>query len=311
MKVSAAGRTAITAREGRRLVAYRDSQGVLTIGVGHTGRMAPPPVTAGMTITEAQCDAFLEADLGPVETALNAILKRPVTQNQFDALASFLFNVGTGWAIKASIFTKINAGDIAGAAAAFDLFHVPPEIIGRRNGEKAQFLKPDAAAPPVPTLPPIKPSPAPAGSSPASDSGSKPATTESKPMSAATAGLDLGGVNIIAGLTNTVQNIISSITSSVKVVKAPNNSITVAPTTSSSGIVGSVFSSIGDAETAVAELQEIVSDAQGGRWSEEPSDVVHFLKTVFAILAKFGINIPVVSMLVSALPDLDPVAKAA
>lgn len=53
MKTSAAGRALIVAREGRRLSAYRDSVGVWTIGVGHTGRMAPPPVTPGMKISDA------------------------------------------------------------------------------------------------------------------------------------------------------------------------------------------------------------------------------------------------------------------
>jgi lysozyme len=149
MKTSAAGRAILTVREGYRLSAYRDSEGIVTIGVGHTGRMSRPPVTMGMTITAQQCDEFLITDLLPVETALNKAIKVPVTQTEFDAMASWLFNVGAGDAKSSTIIRKLNLGDIKGAAAGFDLYHKPPEIIGRRNSEKAQFLKPDAASPTV------------------------------------------------------------------------------------------------------------------------------------------------------------------
>lgn len=147
MKVSAAGRAAITLREGKRNAAYLDTEGVPTIGVGHTGRMAPPLVHLGETITDAQIDAYLEADLAPVEKALNAALDVPVSQNEFDALASLFFNVGTGYAKKTDVIIKnLNLGNVAAAAAGFDQFHIPASIISRRNGEKAQFLEPDAVA---------------------------------------------------------------------------------------------------------------------------------------------------------------------
>lgn len=147
MKTSDAGRAKIEAREGRRLLAYKDTKGVLTIGVGHTGRMSPPKVTPGMTITAAQCDAMLAADLAPVEAAINKALKVPVSQNEFDALVSLYFNVGDGYVATSTIIKKLNLGDVAGAAAAFDLYHKPPEIIERRNSEKVQFLTPDPARP--------------------------------------------------------------------------------------------------------------------------------------------------------------------
>ncbi len=149
MKTSATGRALIEQREGRKLRAYRDSVGVLTIGVGHTGRMAAPKVTAGMIITSEECDAFLAADLAPVEGAIAKALKVPATQNEFDAMASLWFNAGIGYVKMSAIVRRLNLGDVAGAATGFDAYHKPAAIIGRRNGEKAQFLERDAAAAPV------------------------------------------------------------------------------------------------------------------------------------------------------------------
>ncbi len=143
MKVSAPGRALIEQREGKKLRAYRDSVGVLTIGVGHTGRMAGPPVTAGMTITEAECDAFLAADLAPVEAVLGAKVKVPVSQNETDAMASLGFNIGTGGLAKSTMVKRLNLGDVPGAADAFLMWAKPAELIGRRRAERLQFLQAD------------------------------------------------------------------------------------------------------------------------------------------------------------------------
>ena len=92
--VSSAGRAALMAREGCRLAAYRDSTGVPTIGVGHTGRASPPAVAMGMEITQAQAEAFLAADLAPFEDAVAGAVPATLTQNQFDACVSLAFNIG-------------------------------------------------------------------------------------------------------------------------------------------------------------------------------------------------------------------------
>lgn len=144
MRTSAAGRALIEAREGRRLTAYRDSQGVLTIGVGHTGRMTPPVLTPGMTVSEAQCDAMLAADLTPVEDAINAAVRVPLSQNEFDALASLGFNIGVPALRRSRVIARINRGDFAAAADAFLLWSKPPELKPRRRAERAQFQTPDA-----------------------------------------------------------------------------------------------------------------------------------------------------------------------
>ena len=172
MRVSPAGRAAIRQREGCRLTAYRDSRGIPTIGVGHVD-MTPPVTTMGMRITLAQADAYLAADLAPVEAAIASAVKVPLSQNQCDALASLAFNIGVGGFKRSTVVARLNREDYAGTADAFMLWAKPAVLIGRRRAEKAQFLTPDAPLAPVletkvvaaPAAPPpaaVEPKPAPA-----------------------------------------------------------------------------------------------------------------------------------------------------
>lgn len=89
MKISQKGIDLIKRFEGCKLYAYRDSVGVPSIGFGHT-----KGVKMGMSITQSQAESFLKDDLKPCEQALNRIGVN-FTQNQFDALCSWIFNLGT------------------------------------------------------------------------------------------------------------------------------------------------------------------------------------------------------------------------
>lgn len=114
MKTSDNGRAFIEAFEGLFLHAYNDGTGVITIGYGHTNLAGVPPrVYVGQTITEAQADAILAADLAAVEKDVERFIKVRMTQAQSDALVSFHFN--TGSLGKSSIDDKINAGNLDGA----------------------------------------------------------------------------------------------------------------------------------------------------------------------------------------------------
>ncbi len=151
MKTSAMGVQAIAQREGRLLHAYRDTRGILTIGVGHTSAAGPPGVAPGMVITAAECDDILSRDLAKFEDAVNAALKTPLgqnklSQNAFDACVSLAFNIGGPGFIGSSVARDINDDDMQGAADAFLMWEHPPELKGRREGERAQFLRPDSAA---------------------------------------------------------------------------------------------------------------------------------------------------------------------
>lgn len=142
MKISQQGLQKIIQREGVFLHAYRDSVGVWTIGTGHTTAAGPPKVTPGMLITKEQNDSILMKDLGPIEQQAAEYIKVPVSQNQYDAIISIVFNVGPKfW--KGTSIRKLNQGDYKGAAEAIMLWNKPLEIIGRRRSEQQQFLTPD------------------------------------------------------------------------------------------------------------------------------------------------------------------------
>ena len=87
--------------EGHRLTAYQDQAGVWTIGYGHTG----PEVVKGLTITMARATQLLKKDIAWAEKAVSDLVKVPLTDNQFGALVSFVFNVG-GAAFKSSTLLK-------------------------------------------------------------------------------------------------------------------------------------------------------------------------------------------------------------
>lgn len=143
MKTSSNGIRFIESKEGCKLVAYRDVVGIWTIGVGHTG----PDVTPGKRITQAEADAILAADLGKFERTINAEVKVPLTQNQFDALVSLAFNIGSGAFGKSTLLKKLNAKDYAGAATAFLSWNravgrVVAGLVARREAEMKLFERP-------------------------------------------------------------------------------------------------------------------------------------------------------------------------
>lgn len=90
MKTSKAGIELIKRHEGLRLAAYLCPAGVPTIGYGHT-----KGVRFGQVITEAEAEQFLIEDLKTSEQEIDSH-NLQLNQNQFDALVSFVFNVGAG-----------------------------------------------------------------------------------------------------------------------------------------------------------------------------------------------------------------------
>lgn len=134
MNTSDQGLALLKEREGCRLTAYLDSVRVPTIGVGHT-----TGVQMGMTITEAEAMDLLREDLRWAEAALDLNVHVPLNQHQFDALVSFVFNVGQGAFTSSTLLRLLNVGDYGGAAAQLDRWHIPPEITSRRNAEREQF----------------------------------------------------------------------------------------------------------------------------------------------------------------------------
>lgn len=99
MKLSEKGLDLLKSYESLRLTAYRDSGGVLTIGWGHT-----QGVKEGDTCTLAEATQFLLDDVAEAEKAINK-QNLNLNQNQYDALVSFVFNVGAD-AFKKSTLLK-------------------------------------------------------------------------------------------------------------------------------------------------------------------------------------------------------------
>ncbi|WP_026473952.1 lysozyme [Alkaliflexus imshenetskii] len=135
MKTSEKGVQLITTHEGLKLNAYVCPAGVWTIGYGHT-RTAKQ----GMTITKQRAEELLKDDLQTAENAVNNQLLR-LSQNQFDALVSFVFNVGPGNFRKSTLLSmiKLNANNPL-IADEFMRWHkgggrVLPGLVKRREDE--------------------------------------------------------------------------------------------------------------------------------------------------------------------------------
>ncbi len=107
MTTSNQGKQLIKDFEGLQLKAYRCPAGVPTIGWGHT-----KGVKMGMRITEAQAEDMLVEDIAPIERLLNG-LKINFRQEQFDALVSWIFNLGEGNFKASTMYKRIigNAKD--------------------------------------------------------------------------------------------------------------------------------------------------------------------------------------------------------
>lgn len=89
--------------ESCKLTAYQDSVGVWTIGWGHTAG-----VKKGDNWTQDEADDILLNDLEKFEGYVNQYVKVPLTQNQFDALVSWTFNLGPGNLKSSTMLIKLN-----------------------------------------------------------------------------------------------------------------------------------------------------------------------------------------------------------
>lgn len=118
--VSPAGIAAMKIEEGCKLVAYPDpgskDGNPWTVGFGSTG----PGIARGTVWTQQQAETRFLADLRRFEASVEAKLGNAATsQQQFDAMVSFAYNVGIGSFGTSTLLTKHKGGDFAGAAAEF------------------------------------------------------------------------------------------------------------------------------------------------------------------------------------------------
>lgn len=139
MKTSTEGLIALVSHEGIVLTRYLDSVKVWTIGVGHTkaaGGIDPETFTG--TLTMKQALDMLRTDIVKYENAVNAAVKVPLAQHEFDALVSFHYN--TGAIARATLTKTLNAGNKKQAGEQFMNWVKPQSIYGRRKAEMNLFL---------------------------------------------------------------------------------------------------------------------------------------------------------------------------
>lgn len=142
MKTSEAGKEFIKLKEGLKLETYKCSSNVSTIGYGHTGS----DVHAGMKITKEQAEKLFAIDIQIHENNINKLVKVPLTQNQFDALVSFEFNIGYGAFKDSTLLRLLNQGKYSESAEQFTRWvysggKVSAGLQKRRGEEKRLFLK--------------------------------------------------------------------------------------------------------------------------------------------------------------------------
>jgi lysozyme len=150
MKLRHANQTArclVGRAEGFSLEAYPDSGGIWTIGWGTT-RIHRKPVTEGLTITKEQAVEYFNHDMFEVEAQVTSLVKVPLTNNQFSALVSLVYNIGSGQFQKSTLLRKLNQGDYDGAANEFErwVFDNGVKLDGlvtRRERERELFITPD------------------------------------------------------------------------------------------------------------------------------------------------------------------------
>lgn len=140
-RINKAGLDLIKSFEGLRLKAYKDSVGVWTIGYGHT-RTA----TSGMSISEPEAEALLREDLKDAQGGVDRLVKQQLSDNEYAALVSFVFNLGAGNFSRSTLLKKLNAGDRKGAAEQFLVWNkaggqVLAGLTRRRKAERDLFLK--------------------------------------------------------------------------------------------------------------------------------------------------------------------------
>ena len=145
MSVSNKGVDLICEFEGKRLVAYDDGVGVWTIGFGTIKYPNGVRVKKGDTCTLDQAKEYMRHDLIEFEHTVNSSVKVPLNQNQFDALVSLAYNIGSSAFKSSALVKKLNTGDYQGAADQFNVWinaggKRMQGLVNRRDREKLLFL---------------------------------------------------------------------------------------------------------------------------------------------------------------------------
>jgi len=143
MKTENNGIDLIKEFEGRRLDAYQDSVGVWTIGYGHTKN-----VKEGDSITTLEAENLLTEELKEYAEYVNKYVTVPLTQNQFDALVSWTYNLGPNNLRESTMLKVLNDGEYDKVPSEMKRWiraggKVLAGLVRRRETEARLFLTPD------------------------------------------------------------------------------------------------------------------------------------------------------------------------
>lgn len=141
MQLSETGKDIIRNVEGFSATKYPDGKGY-SIGYGHQilpGEKFPEPLSKELG------EILLDSDAAKAEKTVNSLVKVPLKQNQFDALVSFVYNVGVNAFKNSSMLRYINSGRFDLAADEFNRWvyyqgNVNKGLVARREKEKKLFL---------------------------------------------------------------------------------------------------------------------------------------------------------------------------
>ena len=141
MITSEKGIDLIALHEGLRLEAYQDVKGVWTVGYGHTG----DDVYAGLVIDGGEAERLLRSDLNAAETCVDEQVDVQITQEQFDALVSLVFNIGCNAFRNSTLLKMLNLNNMEAAKAQFSKWNksggkVIQGLVNRRRDEAELFL---------------------------------------------------------------------------------------------------------------------------------------------------------------------------
>lgn len=142
LSLSVSGLSYIQQYEGLVLGVYLDPVGIPTVCYGHMDQR----LKVGTRFTKAQCSQFLYEDTQSAQQAIKDLVTVPLTQNQYDALVSLVFNIGRPAFSRSALLRKLNSEDYAGAAEEFPKWVYAkgkklPGLVTRRDSERALFLR--------------------------------------------------------------------------------------------------------------------------------------------------------------------------
>lgn len=115
LRISQNGTAQLVLHEGKKPVGYICPAGKPTIGIGHL-ILKGEPYRVGGRISEEEIMRLFDKDNDIAENAVNSLVKVQLNQNQFDALVSFVFNLGKGALASSTLLKLLNAGNYQAAA---------------------------------------------------------------------------------------------------------------------------------------------------------------------------------------------------